>query len=503
MAESLLVAFDLHDRPAPVAQVMTTGGDGRITLDPETGLNRYFSAPWPRPVLAYASSTANDISPAAFAHVEAVWAALGGVLPPALYAGRLEALRARIRAAYGLDGETRVVFAASGTELEYVALACAGASGDAGLGAVLLGADEVGSGCINAAAGRYFTDVTPLGLAVLPGQPVAGLGGDGLTLIDAPVRGADGAVRPSREIAAAMRAWLADARRAGRRGLVHVVHGSKTGLILPGLADIDALRGEFGDELYIVVDACQARITGAAMRDYLARDAVVLVTGSKFMGGPPFSGFALVPARIASAAAPLAPGLATIFRRGEWPADWPGADALPHSANPGLLLRLEAAVFELEAFQRLPGADIRRVTAAFQHAVRAEIAAPLSARIVPPHEADSDRAAEAYPVEMRTMATLDLRSLRPGGANRRRRPEGGASFEDSGGWHRALLDHGVRLGQPVRCVRLPDGRWGATLRIGMTMRQIVERAVLDAAALQAVFADDMCRIACALVAAAV
>ena len=46
---------------------MTGGGDGRILLDPATGLNRYHSAPRPREVLAYASSTANDISAKAFA----------------------------------------------------------------------------------------------------------------------------------------------------------------------------------------------------------------------------------------------------------------------------------------------------------------------------------------------------------------------------------------------------------------------------------------------------
>ena len=100
---------------------MTTGGDGRIRLDPETGLNKYHSAPRPRDVLAYASSTANDISPAAFAHV----APLAAEAPDAAaYAARLESLRARIRAAYGVPRDVPVVFAPSGTDLEYVGLAC-------------------------------------------------------------------------------------------------------------------------------------------------------------------------------------------------------------------------------------------------------------------------------------------------------------------------------------------------------------------------------------------
>ena len=55
-----------------LTRLMTTGGDARIVLNPETGLNRYFSAPRPSGVLAYASSTANDISAEALAHLQAL-----------------------------------------------------------------------------------------------------------------------------------------------------------------------------------------------------------------------------------------------------------------------------------------------------------------------------------------------------------------------------------------------------------------------------------------------
>src|SRR4030095_1663056 len=83
-------------------QIMTQGGDGRITLDPATGHNKYHSAPGPSRVLAYASSTANDISEGAFARAKAVLAELGSAPSAEDYAEALEALRGRIRAAYGL-----------------------------------------------------------------------------------------------------------------------------------------------------------------------------------------------------------------------------------------------------------------------------------------------------------------------------------------------------------------------------------------------------------------
>jgi hypothetical protein len=93
---------------------------------------------------------------------------------------------------------------------------------------------------------------------------------------------------------------------------------------------------------------------------------------------------------------------------------------------------------------------------------------------------------------MRTLSTLDLPRL--GG--------GGATFDDATRWHRDLLAHGVRLGQPVKCVKLPGGGWGATLRIGVSMPQVTERAALPDEALAASFAGDMAKVREALQAVA-
>ena len=69
---------------------------------------------------------------------------------------------------------------------------------------------------------------------------------------------------------------------------------------------------------------------------------------------------------------------------------------------------------------------------------------------------------------MRTLSTLDLSAFKAGGA----------SFEDAQAWHKAMALAGVRVGQPVKCVRLADGRWGATLRIGLAMGQVTDAAGL-------------------------
>jgi hypothetical protein len=209
------------------------------------------------------------------------------------------------------------------------------------------------------------------------------------------------------------------------------------------------------------------------------------------MGGPPFSGFALVPRSLRERSRPLAQGLATIFRRGEWPEGWPGAQALEDSANPGLLLRLEASIFELERFQRLSLDEVTRVILSFHQAVRDEIIEKTPAHRVAPYPPGEKETADTHPIEMRTLSTLDLSEL-----------AGRSTFEDSVRWHKALLDHGVRLGQPVKCVKLDDGSWGATLRIGLSMPMVVERAALVEDMLKRSFAEDMARVRAALEAVA-
>ncbi|WP_296716369.1 hypothetical protein [Erythrobacter sp.] len=471
-----LAGFDASEDALALIAALAGGGDARITLDPATGLNRYLSAPHPRDVLAYSSSTVSDISADAFTHL----LAHAGERAALSYGERLEALRGRIRAAYGIDAAAQIVFAPSGTDLEYVALALALGRGAAGIHNVLLGADEIGSGCIHSAHGRFFADETALTGDVAPGEDVAGMGA--ITLVDVPVRCADGVARSSAEIAAGMGLEIAAARAAGRHSVVHCVHGSKTGLVLPALSDLDGLMSEYGDAATFVVDACQARITSAAIADYLARGVIVLMTGSKFVGAPPFNGWALVPAALSNGSVPLPQGFARIFRRAEWPAGWPGGDVLEDSANTPLALRLEAALFEIERFQAIPMAQIAAMIAAFEAALRAHLMAPLGlSRVTPGSEDDGDS-----PIEMRTLATLDLSAL-----------PGLESFDAAQAAHKALALEGIRLGQPVKCVRV-NGGWGGTMRVGLSMPQLTRWNGLAEGALADELEQDMARIAAGL-----
>lgn len=473
-----------------LARWMTRGGDARIILDSESGLNRYHSAPYPRDVLAFASSTANDLSADAMAFLESEMGGEAARLEQgAVYAGYLDRLRQRIAGAYRLPLGADIFFAPSGTDLEYVALLAVAGRKPHGIANLLLGADEVGSGCIHSAAGRYFAQETAIVSDVHPGQDVAGL--PSIMMGDFPVRNPEGAAYDSATLTAQMESAIATALLEGRFPLVHVVHGSKTGLVLPHLDDIDRLRARFGNDVAFVVDACQARITTAAIHEYLARGIIVFLTGSKFMGGPPFSGFALLPEDAAKRAAPLAEGMATIFRQAEVPAGWAGRESLPADGNAGLALRLSASLFELERFQMLPLERVTRVVRAFNNAAGV-LAAQLGARKVAAAPAEDVAEEQQRPIEMQTLVTLDLCHDGNGAVSRT------LDFDAAVAVHKAMTADGVRLGQPVRCVKLADGRWGATLRVGLSMPQVVMMDHLDDAGLANWLDQAMGRIAAAL-----
>lgn len=460
--------------PAFLSLMLTAGGDQRIRVPRGGNTNVYGASPYPRSTLGYAASTANDISQDAFHHVERIvarWPA-GGLQDHHAYRQALEAVRIRMRAALGLADDIDIVFAPSGTDLEYVALALAAAHSGQPITNILLGQDEVGSGCALAAAGRHFANETAVRTQCVRGSSIAGFGD--VELASLAVRDAGGQPLSSGALVASIGNVARNASIAGRHALVHVVHGSKTGLVLPDLGGIDRLRDSFGTRMSFVVDACQARLEPWQLREYLDRQAVVLLTGSKFVGGPPFSGFALVPRCLRPERA-LAAGLADVFRRGEWPLEWTGCDHLPGEANAGLLLRIEAALFELERYLALAGADRARVIARFGRAVRL-LADRLGVALVSP-------SLEGDVVHRSTLATLDLSSLPA-------RPD----LIVAQRWCRVLAARGLRLGQPVKCQRMADGGWAGTLRVSLSMPMITSLSDLDCAALDSRFDRDMAQI---------
>lgn len=484
-------AFDDRRSPsaerhaARLADVLASGGDQRIRPD-AGGRNQYHATVVPSDALAYGSSTISSISDHSFAALLDCWHdRLDRPMAAGDYAEALAMLRLRIAEHFGLT-DTAIVFAASGTDLEYVGLAAA--HDGRPITAVLLGRDEVGSGCAHSAAGRFFAAETAIGARVVTQTAIDPVFA-GTELVDVAVRDAAGRPRASAAVAAELARHIDRAAAQGRRAVVHVVHGSKSGLTLPAIADVERLVATHGDAATFVVDACQLRMSHNAVRRYLALGCVVLMTGSKFVGGPPFSGVALVPGSVRDRAQPLPEGYRRVATRAEWPADWPGADTLAASGNFGLLLRLQAAMTEMERFAALPDEQVAEVIARFSHHVM---------RMVKRLELAEVPGAGTSCLATETLRTLDLSARWPD-----------CDFDAAKAMHghiarhsRQWLGHEIRLGQPVKTHQMPGGGAAGTLRLSLSMPLITDLAELPTAALDARLDRDLSLVGAAISAAA-
>jgi hypothetical protein len=271
---------------------------------------------------------------------------------------------------------TEVVFAASGTDIHLFAAHLALQGQPGACQAVMVEPDETGSGVPAALAALHFATQTSQGISVQRGAPIAPITPAGLpSPVSVSLRHADGSLRSAADVDAEFSDHVARLMQADGRCMLVMTDVSKTGLLAPSLACATALRQRYGDQLTVLVDACQFRLTSETLQGYLAQAFLVAVTGSKFVGGPAFCGALLLPPGLAqrSRTVPL-DALADYSARSDWPPGWLPARALAESANLGLLLRWEAALTELRRFRAIPDQAVHDFLQAWQQAVTHRLA---------------------------------------------------------------------------------------------------------------------------------
>ena len=343
------------------ARLLIEGGDERIALDPQREVNRYGCGPTPDPdLLAFSSATASVISPAAFQAADRLRTRLENELlhlsPATVYARELAHIRGELLALCALVDlpEPDIIFAASGTDLHRIAAQFSQAASAQPVLAIMVDEAETGSG--------VFAAIT----ATHPAIEAATVA----------LRNADGTPRPGLEIDADFTALAQQAHAAGRHVLLIQADITKTGMIAPSYGCTAALQQVLGTQLDVLIDACQFRIAPATLRACLNRGYSVALTGSKFAGGPSFSGALLIPAQTADRLRkrPFPRKLASYSTAADWPDNWPVQGVLEAVSNFGLLLRWEAALCELRAFRALPEVDVARFLQSFAQTIQARLA---------------------------------------------------------------------------------------------------------------------------------
>ena len=127
-------------------------------------------------------------------------------------------------------------------------------------------AGEVGSGTPNAAAGRHFSNLAPKGHAQEINSSLSGILSK-VEVVSYKPRGKDGYVDFQEEkLIVDIKSKLTKKKNIV---ILHIVCGSKTGLVYPSLKTVKSLKTEFNERIVVVVDACQLRCRVNAISEYL------------------------------------------------------------------------------------------------------------------------------------------------------------------------------------------------------------------------------------------
>ncbi|BAE51658.1 hypothetical protein [Paramagnetospirillum magneticum] len=381
------------DPTQPTDLLLTTGGDERLLVDPESGLNRYGCSPRPRPwAITFASTTATSVSDGAFTHVEGLRrrlaeAAQAGRLDEE-YAAAMEEVRGEIPRQCGTVPGTEAILTPSGTDAEFYALHLALAADRRPLTSIVIAPRETASNVLQAASGRHYNATTAMGHHVDVNQPVDAATAARVELAILQVRDDSGTPLPMDKLNRAAEELVEREVARGRRVLLHLLDTSKTGLVAPGVDFTFALAKRFAGHLDVVVDASQLRLSKDSVARYLGHGFMVIITGSKFFTGPPFAGALLVPpcvgGRVQLGQAALPEGYNAYTERHCWPDSWETwCRPMGGDANMGLLMRWWAALWEMAAFHAVPPAEARRILERFLGAIRAAIEASPRLRLLP------------------------------------------------------------------------------------------------------------------------
>ena len=361
---------------AGIARRIASGGDDRIAVDPASGRNAYGTAPVPRPgCIQFSSSTASTVGVRGWQAVGEIERTLGqgGRWSDSGIAALCGSVRSRLQATFGIDGSS-VVLAASGTDAELLMLAAAMRTGGGPVTNIVMAPKESGSGVLYACAGRHFRAVTCLGDEARAGDPLAGWEGADIETVTVDIRFPDGMVRDRARLEDEVEALARAALARGRRVVLHVLDTSKTGLRTSTRAAARHVASRAPDRVSVVVDACQLRCDAEQVRADLRDGFAVIVTGSKFAGGPPFSGALLLPPALSRAlrdAGPLTDGLRAYTALHDWPRALRGplGDGLRRH-NDGAALRWVAALAEYGSCQAVAPGLAGEIVARFEAGVR-------------------------------------------------------------------------------------------------------------------------------------
>ena len=375
-----------------VVCLMEKGSDDRSTFHGEQRLNKYFTGMYARPADLLHRGTCTSSSPTEGA-LEASKHMVRRLWDGEEHADveLMDEVRDRVEHLF-CGGNGRMVIHPSGTDAETMPLLQAVLESRAiardvpssdrparyasepergNVVSLVACAGEVGSGTTEAAMGRFFSKSVPLGgNRVAMGQELPALHDlADMDAVELVARGGpdamDGGARADYDELVMREARKALAADPACVVVLHTVAGSKTGLRLPSPAVAAELVDAFGARVVSVLDACQMRHHPSLIPRWLDEQGPVLMTSSKFFGGPSFGSGVFFPhdavdrvnahleAEQPETLAVLAEACASYLTHHDIGDVFPKLhDAMPPGfCNVGVLLRWAAGLHEMETLE--------------------------------------------------------------------------------------------------------------------------------------------------------
>ena len=361
----------------PTHQLLTTGGDERLRVQWEkSDLNRLRVSSRPKSEMIIRSgSTARPPTDEGFERADSLrqsllTSALKGNLPDA-FSREMENVRKQITHLLHLDRMDNppvVITTSSGTdaELVIVQLALARANeisngddpakkGPSAVTNIFVSLEVLDPNKLKAGSLRHFSSLTPSG-SIVSRELLEGVSDGKLNLVIYPDY--DGRNICLKDIDTLENCLEQLVRKIiiddGRQAILHLMVSSASGLSFPEPEFLVRLKQQHGKKLIAVADAVQMRCDERQLAAFVESGCCVLLTASKFMGGPPFSGAVLLPVEEAESIKDLINGIGNYISADDVDFQLPEIrNSLPGFRNYGLLLRWNAALEDMKRYYAL------------------------------------------------------------------------------------------------------------------------------------------------------
>jgi hypothetical protein len=345
----------------PTEYLLMAGGDLRLNIDEIDLLNKYGCRPFPRPeAFTFASSTATSVSNFAFDKTDKVRSIL---IRNSLKNGFKkttnefsELLKNNLKKIFGLDDACEIIFSPSGTDSSLQIAAITQIISDKDITHVLVASDETGSGVPAALKGCHFENTTALNYPVKKGDKIEGF--RDIDLIKIPFRDENGDLKSAVQLDEEVFAAISKTNELGRHVVLHAMDQSKLGYQSPSEKMIQKLDTLNNLSMQIIVDGSQLRLDPKDIQNYLNKDYIVTITGSKYFTGPPYSGALIVPESVSKSIdavkKKLPEGLTQYYNHTDWPTSWVCSNDLSDGFNYGSYMRWNASIVEMDRYYKTP-----------------------------------------------------------------------------------------------------------------------------------------------------